>query len=347
MATSFRDHNDPCWCGSGEKYAECHLTRADERRLPPAAVTANVLPSALHKVCLHPQAGPDVCDRIASAHTVQRARVLRELIDSSQHVLHFEGTARTRDDLLPLRAVGWREASTFTGFCARHDAATFAPVEADEFCGTAEQCFLLAYRALCHEVYIKSVSLRAQPGLRRLADQGRSIAEQEGIQHYYDVIRRGASRGLPYLERLKLYMDRELLTHEHASWVNTLVRFNGPLSVATAGVVSPNRDLSGASLQSLSGPEQPLFCDVAIAPADRVIVLSHLSEHEAPRQFLQSILSVPHRVPDRIVQFSLRIWPTRTSHGNGGRISRSISKPTSLTSHGLAIPITPPSSTLI
>jgi SEC-C motif-containing protein len=264
--------NDVCWCGSGEKYKQCHLGREDERQLPHAAVSSTVLRQALHKECLHPEASPARCDRIISAHTVQRARVLKELIDSSQHLLQFAPTRRTDDDLLPLRRIGWRDASTFSGFCATHDAKTFAPVETQPFQATGEQCFLLSYRALCHEIYVKRLALRAHPELRRLNDRGLPLAQQVSVQNYYDVATAGTRRGLADFERIKALMDRELLAGDYRSWVNVLVYVEGPLSVATAGIVSPNRDLDGNVLQSLSGPEQqPLFCNVALAESGGVL----------------------------------------------------------------------------
>src|SRR5580698_490327 len=86
--------NDPCWCGSGQKYKRCHLNREAETRLPFAAIAQQTLAVAKIEHCLHPSAAPDVCDKVISAHTIQRSRVLDRITDSDNHVRTFY-SART------------------------------------------------------------------------------------------------------------------------------------------------------------------------------------------------------------------------------------------------------------
>ena len=144
--------NDPCWCGSGEKFKKCHLNRDSERPLPFAAISNAMWTAWQHKKCFHPQASAAVCDKIVSAHTIQRSRGLERLVDSSNHVYTFH--SRKQEEDIRVQRVGWREASTFTGFCSQHDGLTFGPLETTVFTGTEEQCFLIAYRAVCH-VYFR------------------------------------------------------------------------------------------------------------------------------------------------------------------------------------------------
>ena len=59
----------------------------------------------------------------------------------------------------PPQRLGVARASTFTGFCSKHDDSIFAPLEKRPFTGTAEQCFLLAYRALARELHLKRATL--------------------------------------------------------------------------------------------------------------------------------------------------------------------------------------------
>jgi SEC-C motif len=48
--------NDPCWCGSGVKFKQCHLGRSDERPLPLPAVANQLRKFFKAKKCLHPLA---------------------------------------------------------------------------------------------------------------------------------------------------------------------------------------------------------------------------------------------------------------------------------------------------
>lgn len=77
--------NDPCWCGSGNKYKFCHLDRDNESRLPFSAVAAEVRRAGDHRTCFHPLASAKSCGRVISAHTLQRSRVLKAIADDAHH----------------------------------------------------------------------------------------------------------------------------------------------------------------------------------------------------------------------------------------------------------------------
>ena len=73
-------------------------------------------------------------------------------------VCHISNVVRGGPAFPPQR-LGVTRASTFTGFCSKHDDAIFAPLEKLPFTGTSEQCFLLAYRALARELHLKRATL--------------------------------------------------------------------------------------------------------------------------------------------------------------------------------------------
>jgi uncharacterized protein YecA (UPF0149 family) len=78
--------NDPCWCGSREKYKKCHRNRQSESPLPFGALAQRTFKESKLEHCLHPSAALGVCDKIVSAHTIQRSRVLDRIVDSKNHV---------------------------------------------------------------------------------------------------------------------------------------------------------------------------------------------------------------------------------------------------------------------
>lgn len=299
--------NDPCWCRSGKKYKKCHLNRESEQPLPLEARLKAAQAAWDHKECLHPQAAPGACDRIVSAHTIQRSGVLERIIDSTNHVRTFYRSEPDSTGRLKLRRVGWREASTFTGFCARHDGLTFGPLETAAFAGTAEQCFLAGYRALCHEIYQKSGSLKASPVLRRLADRGLPVELQRDVQHTHAIIDAGTRKGLAAFRRLKTLMDKQLVEGEFSGWSRAVISFRGDLCVASTGAVSPNRDLKGQQLQVLHDPhvdQESLFYSVVAALDGGAVVLTWLSREIAPRAFVESLLKQGNqRLPSLLVQF--------------------------------------------
>ena len=110
-----------------------------------------------------------------------------------------------------VKRVGINQASTFSGFCGRHDNLTFAPLEDAPFTATDEQCFLLGYRAVCRELYQKQAALNAVSYLRTL-DRGRSVEEQMGFQRFLDRMERGQTAGCRDLVERKSDFDRILLS---------------------------------------------------------------------------------------------------------------------------------------
>jgi hypothetical protein len=300
--------NDPCWCGSELKYKKCHLNRASEKPLPFEALVQAMQAEWDQKKCLHPLAAAGVCDRVISAHTIQRSRVLQKIADSSNHVRTFHPLKRDfSTGRLHLRRIGWRDASTFTGFCAKHDSTTFKPLEETEFVGAAEQCFLVGYRALCHEVYQKSGFVKSYPRMRRLVDRGLAPEQQRELQEFWAHENAGAERGLEDFQKLKCVMDAQLLKRDYPGWSRAVVFFRGDLCIATTGAVSTNRDMDGTVLQVLhdrhSDMQELLFGLVATADGGAAVFTWRAGD-SAPGRFVQSLLAREKRkLPSLIVQF--------------------------------------------
>lgn len=303
MTSQKPGRNDPCWCGSGYKFKKCHLGRDDAPRVPFKAIKNEVERTWNEKRCLHPLASAQMCDRIVSAHTMQRSRVLERLVDVSNHLWTFYQELGDKP-----RHVGWREASTFPGFCGRHDDSTFRALEKAPFTGTTEQCFLIGYRALCHEVHQKRASIRTSSLIRDLGDRGYPEAVQRDLQSSYAAIDAGARKGLAAFEALKGSMDQQLLSADYSAWSRLVVRFAGQLCVASTGVVSPDRDLDGRQLQVLHDPDprkqETLLYGVDATNDGGAVVLVWPSHQRAPARFVASLVARgPEVLPGLLVQF--------------------------------------------
>jgi hypothetical protein len=110
-----------------------------------------------HSVCLHPDASNQNCSTpITRAHTIQRANIL-ESIAKNGHVAQFRAneSGNPKRPLYSVEQIGINEATTFSGFCNRHDSQTFGPIDSNEIELSGEQTFLFAYRPLCREVHAK------------------------------------------------------------------------------------------------------------------------------------------------------------------------------------------------
>ena len=297
--------NDPCWCGSGQKFKKCHLGRADERPAPLRAAANELRRFFKIKQCLHPLASPGTCGKVVAAHTIQAKGPLDGIVDETGHCLGFD-PFDGRGSPEPQRR-GWKEASTFAGFCDRHDGPTFSPLEAVRFVGSAEQCFLIAYRAECHELYQKQAIERSHEPMRQLADRGEPSEVQREIQERYSAHGAGVKKALAEILPNKTRMDNELLNGNFSGWRHLFIRFDGAPCVVSTGAPTPNRTLSGKTLQVLHDPSatiQRMYVGVVRDGRVGGVVFAWRAEDRAPEEFVGELRALPtEALPGMVVQF--------------------------------------------
>ena len=317
--------NDPCFCQSGVKYKRCHAIREQQLPLPKHEFDEKLRRAWFDKQCLHPDASTHTCAKITAAHTIQKSNVLGSLVDTHNHVWTFAPDMR-RTSGSGRRSVGWKEASTFYGFCNVHDRM-FAPIESQVFAHTREQCFLTGYRALCHEIHLKQAAIRAYDFLSSAVDRGHKIADQIEIQKEFLLSKSGSIKGLELFVSMKRAMDVDFKTNDFSQWESLTVYFKGDLCVASTGVVSPNRTVCGREIQTLHDPlsEQESILFGTIRTQDGGAVVFVWRNHDSIcKQFVSSLLTIPiKQLPQVLVQFmfayvsntffSQAWWDTRTN----------------------------------
>jgi hypothetical protein len=209
--------NDPCWCQSGEPYATCHKNRESQSPDSKSAILSQFRKLYESTYCSHPTASPQQCSRqIVRAHTLQKSGLL-SAISVDQHVYGLKLTGLPNDrGIYPFKRIGLNQASTFTGFCERHDAELFRPLETIPFTASKEQLFLLAYRALAKELYAKRFAVRLEPFLRK-GDVGKGPVEQVMLQklrylreQLHDLSLRDQEATLKDYERIYLSRDFDI-----------------------------------------------------------------------------------------------------------------------------------------
>jgi len=283
--------NDPCWCGSGRKYKHCHLNRGSETPLRIEAIIDKMDDSSRYQTCLHPEAAPNVCGRISSAHTLQRSRVLRAIESSDHHILTFY-PMRFENNKLKVHRKGWRKAATFDAFCNKHDSKTFAPLESKPFSGSKEQIFLIGYRAVCWELYQKTRAIRAQPTISKYIDRGTPLDLQKFIQKSIAVQDAGFRKGYEEVKKVKSAMDKAYLRKDYSAYDTFRIKITGPIDIAATGGITPNRTLSGVHLQTLhdtSAEIEWLSFGVDVEPGGASIVFLWQAKTEAPRKYIEEL----------------------------------------------------------
>ena len=290
------NRNDSCWCGSGKKYKQCHRIRESEKELPLEAVYNLIAKSTMIKICLHPDASEANCEKIISAHTLQRPRILGALVDTTKHVRTFYPLRKEKGEL-KLYERGWHEASTFSAFCKKHDDSTFASLEKSGFTGSKEELFLIAYRAICWEIYQKKRSIKAHSILRDNLDRGKTPEHQREIQEELLFSVQANRYGLKILEAEKELFDHAYRAENYAKFGFYELILSGELSVVATGAIQPTRLLSGQAIASVQVPGQTIAFGIDISSRGVSVVFSWFRGVPASEAFIDEI----HQMPEKVV----------------------------------------------
>ena len=206
--------NEKCWCGSGRKYKHCHLNRESQTPLPRSEVIKRFRRALSKKMCLAPDSWKNECvGQIVQAHTVSKSGSLRRIARKG-HVYSLKPILGSPNrsigqSLFTPRLQGINSASTFSGFCTRHDDLIFTPIEKRAFTGTPEQCFLLGYRAVAGELYAKRAALENLDLFQDL-DRGRPVEEQVLLQSEKSGSRHRNQCWLSRLDNLQIGLRHNL-----------------------------------------------------------------------------------------------------------------------------------------
>jgi hypothetical protein len=243
---------------------------------------------------------------------------------------------RNKGQILP-RLVGINDASTFWGFCQAHDTSTFAPLETHPFSATDEQVFLLAYRPLCKELYLKRWFLDSL-NIARSTDQGRPEHEQLQIQEYVHLTGIGVRAAIRDLLAHKLEFDTELLANSFARIRHVTVHLDRVPDVLCSGIIQPHLTFDGRQIQNLADVNHRLqFMAVsAIATEDRgAVVFSWRPDSDlAANALIDSLLAlkadaIPHAILRYVISefentyFRPEWWETRSSVERDAIVARS------------------------
>lgn len=250
------DPYDPCWCGSGKKFRFCHSNRHCEPRITGSEFLAGWEAAADIEMCLHPEAGQMCSSKIVRAHTVQRMGGGLRSIARSGEVYGFKwhpySIQKNHLQVIPER-IGTRKASTFRGFCSKHDAALFQPVEHRGFTGGQQQLALLNFRAVAHRVYTRHVAVRHAP---RMLDYDRGLPprvqrEWFAMQHREVVNSRETLRNV---ECLKADYDQLVMAGGFGETNGYVAHFSGRPDFLCAELVNIEYAFDGGRLEQPQPP---------------------------------------------------------------------------------------------
>ena len=308
--------NARCWCGSGKKYKRCHLDR--ETQQSPGKEEARRRLKKIYEegCCLHPSASPVTCDgKIIKAHTIQRSGGLSRIARNGHvYTLLKDGQLFDESTWAPdggPHLVGYHQASTFTGFCARHDNELFAPLEKEPFHRSPLQVTLLGYRAICYELYLKERDL-AGSQLRREFDKGEPLLAQKVVQEAHDLRDSGVRKAIEELNMEKSRYDRFLFEECFDDLGYYVVEFGKQPEVMCSAISQATHDFGGGRIHTLGRLNSPAdWTTFSLIATDEggAAVFTWAADHKKSEAVIRTLHELSDAaLPHAIIRFTFEFF---------------------------------------
>jgi len=188
----------------------------------------------------------------------------------------------------------------------------FAPLETQTFVPTDEQAFLLFYRPLVKEIYLKERRLTSLD-LAREADKGKTLSSQLAIQKLVELMATGIRKSLEELRSQKAAFDRSLIDRDFSSIRYVVLDLADAPTVMCSGIAQPDYDFAGQPIQDVGDLQQPAqFVAFSLMSADgggaAVFAWPSTSDIAASR-LVDSLLNLSKEaIPHALVRFAYSVF---------------------------------------
>ncbi|WP_143735707.1 hypothetical protein [Microbulbifer mangrovi] len=257
--------------------------------------------------CLHYESGGH-CDEIISAHSIQKSNQLGVIAEGG-HVYCFNSdlsSMRKHNGKPVPKKIGVNRASTFSGFCKKHDNSLFKLIDDNPLRPSKEQVALYAYRCICREFFVKQ---NAQSTINSLADYPSLTKAQRNILQSAFA---GHTLGFERLNFHKKIYDRALSESRYDEFEYMAFESKSPWNLQLSGVFFPDFDFQGDKLQNLGDLRSPLgIVSFFTAPTLRgwsFNICWHQSSNEPCFNLLESLrssVSAGKKLQDALFRLSM------------------------------------------
>jgi hypothetical protein len=237
------------------------------------------------KACLHFDASKD-CDQIIKAHSIQRSQSL-EAIERKGHVYQVDFDALSKTGKICYNLIGINKASTFYGFCKKHDNELFKDIDDKHLIPNNKQAMLYAYRAITKEIFTK------QSAILMLKAQIESLPKQCAEAELTRNMLSGTVYGLDALSKIKTYYDESLANETYDDIRYAAFYCKESPVAAFSGLIYPDFDFQGRPLQNLDGSANKLslitYCSAPKRDGWCFLFAWHKSCEQIARSYMGSV----------------------------------------------------------
>jgi hypothetical protein len=208
--------------------------------------------------------------------------------------MHFE--ADLNNGGVNVSRIGWRKASIFPGYCARHDSNLFEPIEKELFTGEHWHCVLHAFRNICNELYRKRALVESLEFQRDCIDRGFDPDDQINTQLSYAQNIEGQKKSLEELGSLRAKFESAIIQGSFDVFESKCYFFQGTLDVVSSSIFQCEFDFEGNKLiemWDLTLDAEMLSHSIANADAGGAIVFVWLKSQKHPGTVVASFDNLP------------------------------------------------------
>ena len=243
-----------CWCGSFQKYKDCHLKYS--KFLP-------LTYDDYWKICKKYYNRRGKCfyencsESSINSHSVPSSWLM-SIANEIKSVYQFqydifESLVKNEPNPFKPKAISVTKSSTFRGFCSRHDSELFKDLEFKrEWEVSSRNILLLFYRCVCYELFRKYTVRDLSIELRSKAGYGKDLFSQvESFQHFTQHLL-GVEKAIEDLEALRSTCENCIKNKDYTSLSYTYIPFKKSYQIMAGGIHHPIKTFSSNTLQEMS-----------------------------------------------------------------------------------------------
>lgn len=246
--------NDLCFCGSEKKYKNCHRKLQREKKSHPKKIVSMIRnkQNVVYRTCFWPGCSSPP---ISKSHTVQKSKELNDIAENGL-VLGFDfsreflSNKNSSSETPKPSEIGIGEASTFPGFCSHHENK-FHKFENRPIDGSKEQCVLIGFRALCHELFKKEIGIRIHEECRDETCKGIDWAWQYRNVIILNNLNEGAKLAVPDLEHSLGLYNKMISAKCYDDIESYVIFFKGSSILYSAGACLLENDFDNNIVQDV------------------------------------------------------------------------------------------------
>ena len=228
--------------------------------------------------CLHPNQ-KECSKKVIKAHSIQNNRILNKISENGMVVSPTGSKLSLESDFA---STGRKSATTFEGFCSKHDHALFQDIEEKEYMPkNLKQELLFAYRILCREIITKECFKNLCINMFK-----------EGMIVHPDIVL-GAEQALKDMENLKKSFDEILSKEKFEEFQTDLIILEDEYLFAVSSAFFIEYDFKNNPINELNIlSKEPATLFLTIFPQNKktYVLISYLKKDNLKFSFLKKQL---------------------------------------------------------